>query len=171
MADGIELLRSMMDEQRYKQPAIDLWRAYGDAQWLSITGHSMLPLLRAGDQVQVAATSSYVLGDLVLFQQSGQLIVHRIVAHSGQVTAVDESPTWICQGDNCTMADPPITPSQILGKVVTLRRGDAIQRIDSWWWRLGNQLVVQCTHLRRAHPAKRLMLRLLSRYLRLLLKR
>jgi hypothetical protein len=122
--------------------AVRLWQAHGEQQWLPVHGHSMLPLLRAGDWIQVRAQPVYTLGDLLVFVQEEQLVVHRLI---GRVQTEGGAIGWRTQGDNCAMADLPITAPQIVGKVVAVRRDQGSQRLVGplWWWL--NSLIGACT--------------------------
>ncbi len=148
-----------------RQQALALWQAHENAHWLPIVGHSMLPLLREGDQVLVARRRTYAIGDLVLFLQGGELIVHRVVAYEPTPAS-----TWIVQGDNCSVPDRPISAIQMLGKVIAIRHGQTIHAIDSWRWHWVNPLIARCAVSAACRPLQRLILRVCARYLRLVLK-
>ena len=87
--------------------------------WLRVSGASMLPLLRAGDRVELLPVAPERLrrGDLLVFRQGEHLIVHRLVARRGA--------SWIARGDNLSAADPPIPAAAILGRV---RRVEGVAR-------------------------------------------
>ncbi len=152
-----------------RQQALALWQAQGmmqnNSHWLPIVGNSMLPLLREGDQVLVARRRHFVIGDLVLFLQREQLIVHRVVG-SGPTGAS----TWITQGDNCCAPDRPVPAMQMLGKVIAIRRGSIVHKVDSWWWRWVNPLIGCCASSMVYRPMQQLLLRICARYLRRVLK-
>lgn len=71
---------------------------------------SMEPELSVDDFVIVRAADSYQVGDIVVYQDGGILVIHRIISIDG-----DEI---ITQGDANNMADEPTNISDIKGKAV-----------------------------------------------------
>lgn len=80
---------------------------YGMAVVLS---GSMEPTYSINDLIVVKEIEEYQIGDIVVFQDVYDLVVHRIVAISG-----DEIQT---QGDANNMMDEPVMVSTIKGKVI-----------------------------------------------------
>lgn len=82
---------------------------------LRIAGSSMAPTLRPGDEVGVepVPTDEFRVGDLVLFEQRGQLICHRLV---------EKSAAWLTRGDAGDGPGERIRPEQVHGKVVSIRK-------------------------------------------------
>lgn len=80
---------------------------YGMAVVLS---GSMEPTFSVNDLIVVKEAEEYQVGDIVVFQDAYDLVVHRIVNISG-----DEVQT---QGDANNMADEPINLSVVKGKVI-----------------------------------------------------
>lgn len=79
---------------------------YGSAVVLS---GSMEPTLKIDDLIFVKAQDSYEVDDIVVFQDGQNLTVHRLIS-------IDEK-TAITKGDANNVADEPITPDRIVGKV------------------------------------------------------
>ena len=71
---------------------------------------SMEPELSVYDLIAVRPAEDYAVGDVVVYQNRGELIVHRLVELRG-----DEAVT---KGDANPSPDPPISMSQIKGRVV-----------------------------------------------------
>lgn len=71
---------------------------------------SMEPELSVNDLVIVAEQSAYNEGDVVVYQGSSSLVIHRIIAIDGD--------TVITRGDANNTPDEPITLSAIKGKAV-----------------------------------------------------
>lgn len=71
---------------------------------------SMEPELQINDMIIVTAQDSYQVGDVVVYQSYGTLIVHRIISMDGE--------TVITQGDANGTPDPAIKISDIKGEVV-----------------------------------------------------
>jgi len=71
---------------------------------------SMEPEFSKGDLIVVAESESYVLDDIVVFQDGASLVVHRIIEMDGDKVTT--------QGDANNVADEPIEISAIKGKVL-----------------------------------------------------
>ena len=71
---------------------------------------SMEPELSVYDLIAVRPAEDYAVGDVVVYQSRGELIVHRLVELRG-----DEAVT---KGDANPSPDPPLSTSQIKGRVV-----------------------------------------------------
>ena len=72
---------------------------------------SMEPELSVNDMIIVTARDAYEVGDVVVFQSYGSLVVHRIISIDGE--------SVITQGDANDTPDPAIKLSDIKGEVVT----------------------------------------------------
>jgi Peptidase S24-like len=82
---------------------------------LKVRGNSMLPSLWPGDLVTVQAASfeNLRIGDIVLYSRDSRFFTHRLQ---------HKTETLIAIGDCMSAADPPIAPSQVLGRVISVRR-------------------------------------------------
>jgi signal peptidase len=76
----------------------------GRADWVLVSGTSMLPHLHTGDVVLVDHQSAYHVGEVVAYRVpkgqvgAGYVVIHRIVGGNGRTG-------WTLQGDNRTAAD------------------------------------------------------------------
>jgi signal peptidase I len=76
----------------------------GPATFVMVTGHSMEPVLHAGDLVITREAGAYVVGDVVAYRvpdgeaAAGRLVIHRIVG-------LDADGGYVLQGDNAPMID------------------------------------------------------------------
>ena len=76
----------------------------GRADWVLVSGTSMLPHLHTGDLVLVERRSSYHVGEVVAYRVpkgqvgAGHVVIHRIVGGNGTTG-------WRMQGDNRTAPD------------------------------------------------------------------
>jgi len=76
----------------------------GRADWVLVSGTSMLPHLHTGDLVFVEHRASYRVGEVIAYRVpagqvgAGHVVIHRIVGGNG-------STGWKMKGDNRTAAD------------------------------------------------------------------
>ena len=80
---------------------------YGAAVVLS---GSMEPEFSEGDLIVVKEAENYKLNDIVVFQDFGSLVVHRIISIDGE--------TITTKGDANNIADKPVDVSAVKGKVL-----------------------------------------------------
>lgn len=95
----------------------------GGQMQLQVTGASMLPSLWPGDLLTIQSNNLDQVepGDVVLYIREGRFFVHRAVSKSDS-NADDEQQFLITRGDSLPKADPPVLPSQLLGKVTRIER-------------------------------------------------
>ena len=76
----------------------------GRADWVLVSGTSMLPRFHTGDLVLVERRSSYHVGEVVAYRirkgeiGAGHVVIHRIIGGNGRTG-------WTLQGDNRTAPD------------------------------------------------------------------
>jgi hypothetical protein len=94
--------------------AIEALRASGLLR-LKVRGNSMLPSLWPGDLVTIAAQAfqNIQAGDIVLYWRESRFFMHR-VRHKREIL--------ITRGDCMSCDDPEVAASEVLGKVISLRR-------------------------------------------------
>ncbi len=88
-----------------------------------VAGKSMLPSLWPGDRVWIERVDPGTLhiGDVILFQLHSRCCVHRIQDIS---TRKDGVLVFVTRGDARPRTDPEVAADQILGKVVSVVRGE-----------------------------------------------
>jgi signal peptidase I len=76
----------------------------GRAEWVMVSGTSMLPRFHTGDLVLVEHQSTYHVGEVVAYRVpegqvgAGHVVIHRIIRGNGETG-------WTLQGDNRTAPD------------------------------------------------------------------
>jgi signal peptidase I len=96
-------------------------RTFGEVR-LRVFGTSMAPSILPGDliSIQRASLTEISTGEVVLFSQKGRLFVHRVVRgadHPGE-------PCLITRGDRLRYNDSPVSSSELLGRVISIERGN-----------------------------------------------
>ncbi len=86
---------------------------------LRVTGWSMLPTVMPGDTLVIDRIHSDEVseGDIVLFGRDGRLFVHRVI-DKGQ----PQTRRIVTKGDGMRAADPPVSGSDLLGRVSSIVR-------------------------------------------------
>jgi signal peptidase I len=92
-------------------------------------GGSMVPWLRQGDAVTVVPAARCRVGDVILYSRGEVLVMHRVVGKIGG--------RIIAKGDAVGRLDPPITPQDIIGLAVSIKRHGKKRSLDSLGSRLG----------------------------------
>jgi signal peptidase I len=80
---------------------------YGLAVVLS---NSMAPTLMIDDLVLIHKTDNITVGDIIVYQNGYELIIHRVVGYDGQ--------TVTTQGDANNVADPSFDSSNVKGRMI-----------------------------------------------------
>ncbi len=112
---------------------------------LRIASRSMVPTLRPGDEIVVARVTAELPqpGDLVLFEQRGQLICHRVVTVSGHAI--------LTRGDATRSPGEWIHRTHVIGKVVGIKKRAVWVGLSGRLRRLGPGLLRWIPRLRRYH--------------------
>ncbi len=104
--------------------AEEVVRTFGEVR-LRVFGTSMAPSILPGDLVSIrrASLGDISPGDVVLFVQKGRLFVHRVVDRKVAATADDPGESrLITRGDRLRHDDPPVSPQELLGRIVSIER-------------------------------------------------
>jgi signal peptidase I len=113
----VRTIRCSADEfQHVAQPLVD----QGTNFLLCVYGSSMYPTIRDGDVVQVRPVEpgEIGIGDIFLFRNTGRLFVHRLIAKARQGDRL----LLIAKGDANPRPDKQVEHSEVLGKIVEVRR-------------------------------------------------
>jgi len=90
------------------------------------TGMSMLPALWPGDLLTIHSLPPERAepGEILLYMRQGRFFIHRMV---GKNLAVSEAEPFLITRGDCTPGnDPPVSGSELLGKVTEVRRAGAV---------------------------------------------
>jgi signal peptidase I len=99
----------------------DIVRTFGEVR-LRVFGTSMVPSILPGDliSIQRASLSEISSGEIVLYSREGRLFAHRVVARAG----TQDDPRLITRGDRLSYSDPPVSSSELLGRVTSIQSAD-----------------------------------------------
>jgi hypothetical protein len=87
----------------------------------------MVPAILPGDVLSIrrASLGEISAGEAVLYARTGRLFVHRVVDRISAATADGpEELRLVTRGDRMRRDDFPVSPSELLGRVVTIERDD-----------------------------------------------
>ena len=115
--------------------------AQGHAFCFRARGSSMVPFIHDGDLLTVQPSSGAVLrvGDVALYRARGdRLAAHRVIA----LRAQGGRALLTVRGDASAGPGEPLSPDQLLGRVVQVQRGDRTLDLDRRTLRLGALLWV-----------------------------
>ncbi len=106
----------------------DVVRTFGEVR-LRVFGTSMVPSILPGDliSVQRAVVSEISSGEIVLYAREGRMFAHRVVGCTDspeQPFAAQGESLLMTRGDRLRHNDPPVSSSELLGKVISIERGD-----------------------------------------------
>lgn len=95
---------------------------------LRVTGSSMLPALWPGDIVtlQSVINTQVGVGEVVLFQRDNQFVIHRV----SRIPSFQENLIITC-GDSMADEDAPVGTSELMGRVIGVRRDEKPMPVSS----------------------------------------
>lgn len=76
----------------------------------TVLSGSMEPTMSVDDMVLVKESPTYGIGDIVVYQRGGHLVVHRIISQDGGMI--------VTQGDANNVSDEPVELSAVMGRVI-----------------------------------------------------
>jgi signal peptidase I len=92
----------------------------GKLPFLTVVSNSMSPLIRRGDQIQIAPKTAEQLqpGDIIVYKGPANLITHRFWGFLSE----KEQTRLVTRGDRPQHFDSPIAPANLVGQVIGRRR-------------------------------------------------
>jgi signal peptidase I len=105
-------------------PVAEKMRSQGSA-YLRVSGSSMVPWIRPGDFVFIRRFdfAKISAGDVVVFQRSGLLVVHRAIRHVHGAPSEKAASLLITKGDASSEEDIPVCAEEFLGRATRIHRG------------------------------------------------
>jgi len=96
---------------------------------LRVLGGSMWPWLRSGDVISVRREDPARIhpGDIVLFAREGRLFAHRVIRKA----FCEGRAVLVTKGDALPRPDVPLSGDELLGRVVSFRRGRRRVALDT----------------------------------------
>ena len=126
---------------------LDLWAQAGSKHEIPVSGNSMWPMLREGDQIRLLhGAADLRCGDIVAYQDKERLIIHRLIR---RIEASGKT-LYLMKGDNAAAMDPAVPARIILGRAVALRRTAKWRRVDTPLCRAVGWVIATTTLARRA---------------------
>jgi signal peptidase I len=104
--------------------AEEVVRTFGEVR-LRVIGTSMVPSILPGDLILIhqASLQEVSPGEVILFLQNKRLVIHRVVDRKvAALAGSPEEPCLITRGDRVRQDDPPVSSSELLGRVVSIER-------------------------------------------------
>ena len=101
---GIELLQETLEK--------------GNDLRFRALGSSMFPSIKS---------AAICIGDVIFYRRDGRVYAHRLIRER----RMDGGFLFTTRGDCLPFSDPPINPTQVFGKVVSIERGRRIIRLDT----------------------------------------
>lgn len=132
-------------------------------------GHSMHPTIKEGETITVVPISSFDIkrGDILLYLVGKKVVAHRVVSIERkksdvmtQSSKLSSHHLFLLRGDASGTCDEPVEAQQVLGKVVSVKRGgcsiDVYSRrakmlrfVHAWLFRLKRWMIQNFLQVRR----------------------
>jgi len=129
----------------------DILGETGERMACTLHGNCMAPLLQEDDLLVIQhGTEAIRVGDLIIFDERGRLVVQRVLSVDRRQGRV----RFLVKADQRASFHGPVARDQILGKVVEARGSNGRLRFDSLLWRhLNRVLALRSYVLGRTHTA------------------
>jgi len=115
--------RSSTESNLFFNVTVDLLKS-GQSVRFQAPGRSMTPTIREDETITInpVSASSVRKGDIILYNNKTGVIAHRVVRIEKSDASLEPN-LFILRGDASITYDKPVTPGQVLGKVVSVERG------------------------------------------------
>ncbi len=129
-------------DDRISGVALEVWQQARRLHYVTVTGNSMWPLICEGDLLLVAYGEQGISkGDVAVIYNDKRLLVHRITRIKGK----EPERIYITKGDNHCRKDSPSHIDQIMGRVLTVQRGDRQLVLDEPPWLIVGRFIALVT--------------------------
>lgn len=78
----------------------------------------MFPIIGTGDRITISPERNPGVGDIIVFKKNETMVCHRLV----KTFEKDGARHYQTRGDSFFSPDEPVTPEQIVGKVISIDR-------------------------------------------------
>ncbi len=111
------------DPEVFPEAVTELLRA-GQSVRFSAAGNSMHPTIQRGDLliIEPCHPRDLAVGDIILYKDGRRLFAHRIIRIQSPRSGACGATRFVLRGDFRFHPDPPVTASQILGKIISVER-------------------------------------------------
>lgn len=97
--------------------------------WIKVKGSSMAPCLKDGMSVLVSGRVTRIFcSDILVYYYEGGIIIHRLIR---RLKSKDSGALYQAKADNGHTLDEPVSLENICGKVIALKSGPRVIRLDS----------------------------------------
>lgn len=123
-------------------------------------GRSMYPFIKHGDIIIIEPRngSSVSTGEIIFYRRpDGSTTTHRLVKTSGR----RDSLVLLTKGDALKYIDPPVSPAQVMGRVIMIEGSGRKLRLNGWAGRVFSRLIAWAA--RRHYPNQRRVVRYIDR--------
>ena len=113
----------------------------GKNPFVTVTSNSMAPLIRTGDELQIAtaAVSDLMPGDIIALDTGDGMLAHR---YWNLIQGGDDD-LLLTKGDSSVEFDPPFELADYVGLIIARRRGETLLSFNEIPARWFNRLVFQ----------------------------
>ncbi len=113
-------------------------------------GKSMAPLILPSDKIVITKASSLKVNDIVVFKKEERLIAHRLIY------IPPAKDFFVTKGDNSLKSDGKIKPSQILGKVNSVKRNGETIKLSHIYLSQSSAYLEELTKISKVLSQKRI---------------
>jgi signal peptidase I len=153
---GIELKTNQADFLEVSQRLLNR----GSLLRFQAHGRSMYPFIKHGDIISIEQRNGSTVskGDVIFYRkQDGSTAAHRLVKVSGR----KDKTVLLTKGDALKYTDPPVSPAQVMGRVILIEGRERNLKLNGWTGRMFGRFVAWMA--RRHYPNQRRIVRYIDR--------
>jgi len=115
-----------MEDKDLRSGVLELWRDSDRISKIKATGISMEPLIKEGDEVIIKHSGVPEFGDIILYNGSDGLVVHRIIGKR-----IDKGKTYFLEKGDSSPVSNSIPKEKVLGIAIGVNKDSRIIYFDS----------------------------------------